>query len=468
MKHLKDLFSILALLLVACLFNACSDDEDSGNEEETILSVSEKSLNFSYQGEEKVITVEASDPAFVISVTTGDDTWAHVTKENQLIKVKTDENVEQEERSTTLTVKLNEEVRRVRISQEAAPAPEARPKTFKVPTIDGTDKTFVYKLMDGETQVGEVCREYLSADNMNAQAIVVYPVIGNLADLTRGYVVSVLDQIYEDDKPTETFDVSSKAVHGGSVTFDKGTNSISNYTAGTKATPAMYLSISNTGQIQVVDALTDDMLTAEPIYTTDICSNDYGLVKIGTQYWMQSNLKTTKRSDGTDISTGITGDSWTSTPIYRESCMPENVSAGFLYNAVACGYSNGSFVDAVSPEGFTIPSNAQWNLLVSYLSKSPGDAGSKLKVTGFEYWNVWDGQYIGGTNVSGFSAYGIGYGNGDGTLAPDGSLAHVFYLSSTTYDGGLGRFNLNASGASNLLQDQGGNALGYGIRCVRY
>ena len=58
-----------------------------------------------------------------------------------------DENVDQQERSTTLTVKLNDARSRIRVKQDAAPAPEAKPKTFTVPTFTGTDKTFVYKCL---------------------------------------------------------------------------------------------------------------------------------------------------------------------------------------------------------------------------------------------------------------------------------------------------------------------------------
>lgn len=209
-------------------------------------------------------------------------------------------------------------------------------------------------------------------------------------------------------------------------------------------------------------------MTTTPDYARDASGNKYGIVKIGTQYWMQHNLKTTKLTNGSNIATGVTGDAWMGTVAYRETSLPENENAGYLYNAIACGYSNGAFVDAISPEGFTVPSNDQWNSLIHYLSKTNTvDVGSKLKVPGFDYWNIWY-DYKGGTNISGFGAYGIGYGNGDGSLAPDGIKAHVFYISSTPYSGGLGRFNLNASESSSLLQTEGGAALGYGVRCVKY
>lgn len=183
MKHFKDLFSILCLLFITSAFVACDDDNDEyATDDETILSVPQDDLIFTYEGEAKTINVTASENTFVASVTTGDETWAHVSTANNSVKIVVDENVDQQERSTTLTVKLNDARSRIRVKQDAAPAPEAKPKTFTVPTFTGTDKTFVYKLMDGNTQVGEICREYLcSSGNIDKQAIVVYPMVGEYA-----------------------------------------------------------------------------------------------------------------------------------------------------------------------------------------------------------------------------------------------------------------------------------------------
>ena len=154
-----------------------------------------------------------------------------------------------------------------------------------------------------------------------------------------------------------------------------------------------------------------------------------------------------------------------SSAAYCESCFPE---LAFLYNAVACGYKDGAFNDNISPVGFTIPSNEQFNALTAYLSGSSyPDVGSKLKTVGWDVWNQYFEYPTGGFNLSGFSACGVGYGNSDGTLAPDGNLAHVFYITSTTYDGGLGRYNVNQSASSFLLQAEGGCALGYAVRSIK-
>ena len=94
MKHFKDLFSILCLLFITSAFVACDDDNDEyATDDETILSVPQDDLIFTYEGEAKTINVTASENTFVASVTTGDETWAHVSTANNSVKIVVDENV---------------------------------------------------------------------------------------------------------------------------------------------------------------------------------------------------------------------------------------------------------------------------------------------------------------------------------------------------------------------------------------
>lgn len=99
---------------------------------------------------------------------------------------------------------------------------------------------------------------------------------------------------------------------------------------------------------------------------------------------MSSDLRTTKTRDGIALATGVKdSDTWMSSAAYCESCFPE---LAFLYNAVACGYKDGAFNDNISPVGFTIPSNEQFNALTAYLSGSSyPDVGSKLKTVAGTY-----------------------------------------------------------------------------------
>lgn len=463
----KTRFFALCISMLALM---ASCQKESGNEEdddfEITLELSTRSLQFSYEGGSEDITVTANEEGWTCSVIEGDEAWAHISPEGKLIHLVVDENPNQEVRSTVLTVKLQDVAKRVRIEQAAAPAPEDLPKVFAVPGLEDFAQSRVLKVMYDGNQVAEICREYLCGAGINNQAIVVYPMVGTVADISRGLAVCILDQQMEENMPTDTYTVKEGNVHCGRVCFDSSSMLLDSYSAGTEAVPS-YLTISREGNLKVVESSDGfDVASIEPFTCKDASENTYGVVKIGAQYWMQSDLVTSKTRDGKELLVDISdADLWATEPAYRTSCLPELAK---LYNAVACGYKDGSFSDNISPEGFTIPSNEQWSALVSYLSSETSiDVGTKLKSTGFETWLTWWNYPTGGYNISGFSANGVGYGNGDGTLAPDGNLSHVFYLSSSTYAEGLGRFNVNASDASFLLQAEGGHALGYAIRSIR-
>ncbi|UCE18461.1 MAG: hypothetical protein JSV84_16660 [Gemmatimonadota bacterium] len=113
---------------------------------------------------------------------------------------------------------------------------------------------------------------------------------------------------------------------------------------------------------------------------TDIDGNVYKVVTIGDQIWMAENLKTTKFSDGEPIPNVTDNSEWCSrvTPAY---CWYNNNSSnrdtlGGLYNWYAVNTGK------LAPTGWHIPSEAEWNILISYLGGETV-AGSRLADIGF-------------------------------------------------------------------------------------
>ena len=105
----------------------------------------------------------------------------------------------------------------------------------------------------------------------------------------------------------------------------------------------------------------------------DIDGNVYKTVKIGNQVWMAENLRTTRYANGESIPLGTSSSTITSYR-YNPNDNANNVfTYGYLYNwpAVMHGSSssskNPSGVQGVCPDGWHVPSDAEWTELTDYV-----------------------------------------------------------------------------------------------------
>jgi uncharacterized protein (TIGR02145 family) len=179
---------------------------------------------------------------------------------------------------------------------------------------------------------------------------------------------------------------------------------------------------------------------------TDVDLNTYNTVKIGDQWWMAANLKTTKYNDGTSIPQVSADAAWIAltTGAY---CDYLNTSAnsdtyGRLYNwfvvdnnPATSAASNGG--KNVCPAGWHVPADAEYNTLELYLGLPLAqidlwgwrgtDQGSQMKSTA-----GWDAGGN-GTNTSGFTGLPAGYRSSvDGTYS---ALGLIVYWWNSTDDG---------------------------------
>ncbi len=193
---------------------------------------------------------------------------------------------------------------------------------------------------------------------------------------------------------------------------------------------------------------------------TDIDGNVYEIVKIGNQWWMAENLKVTHYRNGNPIPNVISYSEWENltTGVY---CSYDNSTShmdtyGCFYNWYAVNDSRN-----IAPEGWHVPSDAEWQTLVDYLG---GDAvaGGKLKETGFLHWST---PNTGTTNESGFTALPGGY------LWPDEGCVNLgftarFWSITENYDifvwnRSLFFWDSVVSRGYDLKTD------GYSIRCIK-
>ena len=161
---------------------------------------------------------------------------------------------------------------------------------------------------------------------------------------------------------------------------------------------------------------------------TDIDGNVYNTVRIGSQCWMKENVRTTKYADGTPIEHGNTAS--TNYPYwYYPNNNSENKSAyGLLYNWKAATRGNTSStipsrVQGICPDGWHMPSVAEWKQLITYVSNQSqyicgsdtSNIAKALASTGgwkSSMTNCTVGNQLNQNNTTGLSVLPAGYYDG--------------------------------------------------------
>ncbi len=212
----------------------------------------------------------------------------------------------------------------------------------------------------------------------------------------------------------------------------------------------------------------------------DIDGNLYDAVQIGEQVWMASNLKTTRYADGTEIPNGAYQSSDTVAYRYAPADNEANVAQfGYLYNWAAvmhgADFSNASpsGVQGVCPDGWHVPSNAEWKTMTDFVRRDPDYMYVSLsEAKALAAPAGWDTTHLLNTpgrdqrlnNATGFNAKPAGcFAFGD--YQDFGGYAH-FWTSVRTSDyyGGGRSIGFNRTEAGSYE-----SSLFYGrsVRCVR-
>jgi uncharacterized protein (TIGR02145 family) len=193
---------------------------------------------------------------------------------------------------------------------------------------------------------------------------------------------------------------------------------------------------------------------------TDIDGNIYKTIQIGTQTWMDGNLKTTRYNDGTVIPNVTDNYAWEAltTPgfcWYNNEEVENKATYGALYNWFAVNTGK------LCPIGWHVPTDTEWTNLTTYLG-GKSVAGGKLKEA---CTNNWLTPNTGATNITGFKALPGGMRYFNGTYIYNG--LYGFWWSSTEYtttsawDRDMGYRFANVYRDSYDLQD------GFSVRCLR-
>jgi uncharacterized protein (TIGR02145 family) len=232
----------------------------------------------------------------------------------------------------------------------------------------------------------------------------------------------------------------------------------------------------------------NEKTTIETGTVTDVDCNVYKTVKIGDHWWMAENLKTKRYRNGDSIvyvsQVNYHLDSVTWNHLDSGAyCIIDNSSEtspnyqgkmfGFLYNWYAVNDARN-----IAPEGWHVPSDAEWKELEIYLGMDTGEAdkmswrgtdqGNKLKIDGgSKGWNQPTDIYsVWGTNESGFTATGGGCCMYNGIWGNPGTFSTGFWwTSSTNIDKPLYRYlDYNKP---NVFRYYGPKTYGFSIRCIK-
>lgn len=205
---------------------------------------------------------------------------------------------------------------------------------------------------------------------------------------------------------------------------------------------------------------------------TDYEGNHYSTVKIGNQCWMAENLKSTHYANGTLIADAVAydndeGNAFTYGRLYNWDAV---------MNGESSSNSNPSGVQGICPDGWHVPSDAEWMELEMTLGMTEVEADGlnnrgthsearKLKAT--EDVFLWDDDSAPGTNSSGFNALPAGF------YAPTmGGFLNIelntYFTTSTQEIAGVSNFIRHLAADNNQVRRFGATSASYiSVRCVK-
>jgi uncharacterized protein (TIGR02145 family) len=216
-----------------------------------------------------------------------------------------------------------------------------------------------------------------------------------------------------------------------------------------------------------VDALLTQIqsLQSQPGIIKDVEGNLYTTFKIGNQFWLGENLKTTSYNDSTPIPLVTDNTAWSNltTPgycWYNHDATTYKSTYGALYNWYAVSSTTNGKKN-ICPTGWHVPSDVEWTTLTTYLGGT-SVAGGKLKETGTAHWTS---PNTGATNETDFAALPGGIRFLDGSI---NFISYYGYLwSATEYDATFAWYSYLGYVYSNLHRTNGGKKYGFSVRCVR-
>jgi uncharacterized protein (TIGR02145 family) len=203
---------------------------------------------------------------------------------------------------------------------------------------------------------------------------------------------------------------------------------------------------------------TEPILTPDPTSVADADGNVYGVIKIGSQFWMSENLRTTKYNDGTLISTNLDNASWSSATVGAYAIYDDNVANNSIYGKLYNWHAVNT--GKLAPIGWHVANTSDWNALVTALGGS-SVAGGKMKSTS----TLWNAPNTDATNSSGFSGLASGYRATTGGYSTLGNTG--YFWSSKERNSTQGDYLSLSHSSATSFSNGATKTFGYAVRCVK-
>jgi uncharacterized protein (TIGR02145 family) len=187
-------------------------------------------------------------------------------------------------------------------------------------------------------------------------------------------------------------------------------------------------------------------------------SNYYETIRIGTQCWMADNLNVGLRIDG---STEQTDNS-----IIEKYCYNDSIDNCMIYGGMyqwneVMQYTNTEGTQGLCPDGWHLPSHAEWTTLSTHLGGNTV-AGGKMKSIGTF---LWASPNSGATNLSDFNGLPGGRRNTDGSFNYKGSYAS--FWTSSIYSENTSHYTQLSYNSTSLIMPFRVWNYGHSIRCLK-
>ena len=170
----------------------------------------------------------------------------------------------------------------------------------------------------------------------------------------------------------------------------------------------------------------------------DIDGNTYNIVQIGELTWMEGDLKTTKYSDGSDVTFPATNGAWAANIdgayAYPNGSVDNVALLGLLYNWHAVANVKG-----LAPANWHVATNDEWNELEAFVMS---DGHNETEGTALKSSTGWKAGSLPNTDDYGFNVKAPGRRKTNGQFANFTAMSRI-WTSTGTEDTAMARWFAN-------------------------